>query len=436
MPKRFLGEKCMVRLRYRECEMKRAQLTLPQVALLRNPVQSYAWGSKSALAELQGRVPTGEPEAELWVGAHPLAPSELQIGARWQQLDALIAENPAAWLGSAVLARFGPRLPFLLKILAVAEPLSIQAHPDLEQARSGFARESRQGIALGDPRRSYRDDNHKPELVCALSEFRALKGFREPQDLLSRVRELGVADLESLVEPIGGAAPDLRQLVSDWLTLAPERCVSIVEQIRRAVTASGKASRATHWLLRIAERWPRDPGVLGPLFLQDVLLRPGEALFLPAGELHCYLEGVAVEVMANSDNVLRGGLTPKHVDLPELQRALRFEPGDASPLQAEPVDGLGSYRTPAAEFELSRLELAEGRSHEVGCGPAGSCQLLLCTAGHASLSAGKTSLEIASGAAAVILPEVRARLAGQGVFFVTRVPVAQGGPPQARLPRP
>ena len=257
--------------------------------------------------------------------------------------------------------RFGNELPFLLKVLAAAEPLSIQAHPSHEQARRGWARENAEGVPVDAPRRNYRDPNHKPELVSALTPFTALKGFR-PLDEIAR-------NLEPVARPeiapeLGRLAREqtplaLRALFARLMTLDPEEQAPVLKRATGEAARRRKTDRAWEWVARLMTHYPGDVSVLSPLYLNLVTLAPGEALFLPAGELHAYLEGTALEIMANSDNVLRGGLTPKHVDVPELLATLVFE--GHGPEVLKPVDsgpGERVYRTPAREFELGLLEVA------------------------------------------------------------------------------
>lgn len=317
---------------------------------LENPIQPYAWGSLSAIPALLGRPATGVPQAELWVGAHPSAPSQV-VGVG--PLDAVIARAPASLLGDATVARFGPSLPFLLKVLAAAQPLSLQAHPNLEQAREGFAREEAAGVPRDAPHRNYKDANHKPELLCALGTFHALCGFRRVADSVALFRGLG--------QPLG------ERLASDGLRATFLHVMSLPPADRRALALSTTKAcaerpppgfeRECAWAVRLGSQYPGDVGVVGALLLNLVTLEEGDALFLPAGNLHAYLEGVGIELMANSDNVLRGGLTPKHVDVPELTRILDFADGPARILtpsgHPEAV-----YTTPAPEFRLSRIDVA------------------------------------------------------------------------------
>lgn len=381
-------------------------------------MRSYAWGSRTAIAALRGRpVPAAHPEAELWFGAHPGDPARLvDDDGTTRSLLEVVDTNPAAQLGDRTVARFGARLPFLLKLLAAEEPLSLQAHPSALQAVEGFAREDAAGIPVDSPVRNYRDDSHKPELVVALTRFEALAGFRDPYRTVELLDALRVPALEPFVGLLAGQPdPDgLRALFTTWLTLPPPALRALLPPVLDGCVAyltaheNGRApfTAEVRTALELAEVYPGDSGVLASLLLNRVTLEPGQGLYLDAGNLHAYLHGMAVEIMANSDNVLRGGLTPKHVDVPELLRVLDFEAADV-PILA-PIEGPDAgewvYRTPAAEFTLSRLDLdssgtaGPAESALTPCGP----QILLCTSGSAKLRCGSRSLLLEPGGAAWI----------------------------------
>ncbi len=373
------------------------------VELLRNVVRPYAWGSRTAIAELLGGpIPAPHPQAELWLGAHPADPSVLvhADGAQTSLLEALHAD-PDHHLGTRCAQHWGKRLPFLLKVLAAEEPLSLQAHPSAEQAAEGFAREEARGLPRDAPERNYPDASHKPELICALTELHALVGFRDPLRTVDLLAALDAPPLEPY-RALLAAAPDadgLRTLFTTWITLpAPavkallpptlDACVSLLhrEGFPSSQLARGDDFRAVaREVLVLSEAHPGDVGVLAALLLNHVVLGPGEALYLPAGNLHTYLRGTGVEIMANSDNVLRGGLTAKHVDVPELLRVLDFSHGELSVQRGEPVGPQETaYRTPAEEFRLTRLEWAAGESTPVLLQSPWP-QILLCTRGSVEL---------------------------------------------------
>ena len=342
-------------------------------------VQHYAWGSASALPDLLGVARDGEPWAELWLGAHPSAPSRLADG---RPLDAAIAADPVGWLGAASVARFGPRLPFLLKVLAAGQPLSLQAHPTEAQAIAGFARENDLGIPLDAPERVYKDPHHKPELICALTPFDALCGFR-PLDATAELLQVlagrgahGLAPFAALLADAGAdPAGALGYTVGSLLTMpAGDQRLLVDTTAAACAAAEGPDPFATSWMVRLAERYPGDVGAVVSLLLNGVRLAPGEAIALEAGNLHAYLEGTGIEIMANSDNVLRGGLTPKHIDVPELLRVVDFTPL-ADPVVRQAADG--SYPTRAPEFRLTRT------SGDGGARRLRGAEIALCTAGAA-----------------------------------------------------
>ncbi|HEX7322900.1 MAG TPA: mannose-6-phosphate isomerase, class I [Mycobacterium sp.] len=379
--------------------------------LLRGATRTYAWGSRTAIAEFTGRpVPAPHPEAELWFGAHPEDPAWLETaGGEISLLDSLVAD-PDGQLGVAVRARFGDVLPFLVKVLAADEPLSLQAHPSAAQALEGYRREERRGVPLSSPIRNYRDASHKPELLVALQPFEVLAGFRPAARTVELLQTLAVPDLDPFIELLNDQsdAAGLRALFTTWITAPqPDIDVLVPAVLEGAISylssAAGEFAAEAKTVLELGERYPGDAGVLAALLLNRISLDSGDAIFLPAGNLHTYLRGVGLEVMANSDNVLRGGLTPKHVDVPELLRVLDFTPATEAQLRPPARrDGLElTYQTPTAEFAVSVLTLdGQQLGHEVDApshheGP----QILLCTAGSAVVHAKSGALPLHRGAA-------------------------------------
>ena len=332
--------------------------------LMHNSIRPYAWGSREAIAKLLGEPsPSPHPQAELWIGAHPADSSLLITENGKRSLADLIIQEPIATLGARSHEVFDSRLPFLLKVLAAEEPLSLQAHPSAEQAARGFALEESAGLPLSSPQRNYRDSSHKPELICALTTFEALCGFREPTRTVRLLAALGVPQLDHYLGLLSGQldADGTRALFSSIITIPPVALRPLLAAVLAAcvekVRDGGEFTAEYKTALALGERYPGDPGVLASLLLNRITLQPGQALYLPGGNLHAYLYGVGVEIMANSDNVLRGGLTPKHVDVPELMRVLDFGTGEIPILQGDPgMPGEWVYPTPAPEFRLSRLE--------------------------------------------------------------------------------
>ncbi len=377
--------------------------------LIEGVVRHYDWGSLTAIPELLGRAGTGEPWAELWLGAHPAAPAT--VGARAEPLDRLIAADPVAAVGPAAASRYG-RLPFLLKVLAAAAPLSLQAHPSAEHAEAGFSREEAMGIPRDAPQRMFRDRSAKPELICALSRFEALCGFRGPERTAALLGTLDAPGLDSLRGRLDGlAGSQMRDVLAWLLTLDRPAAAALAESAADACAASRDDDEWSGLRSAVAELGARHPGdvaVAAALLLNHVVLAPGEALFLDSGCLHAYLGGTAVELMADSDNVVRAGLTSKHVDPAALLEIVEGAASAAPVQRPQPVDGIVTYHTPVAEFSLHRLEI-EG-SLTVAAGPA----VLLCTDG--CVEAGGLTLDRGTAAwSGASEPEVA--LSGKGTVF-------------------
>ncbi|MGI5426260.1 mannose-6-phosphate isomerase, class I [Streptomyces sp. CA-179760] len=374
---------------------------------LDNTIRPYAWGSPTAIPNLLGVEPTGEPQAEMWMGAHPGAPSRTGRGTLVEVVDAA----PEKELGPAAVAKFGARLPFLLKILAAGAPLSLQVHPDLAQAKEGYADEERRGIPVDAPHRNYKDANHKPELICALTEFDGLCGFRDPLEAAGLLDDLGVDSLKPYVDLLHAHPEDaaLREVLTAILTADPDEMSRTVTE---AAAACDRLGGAYAPYADIAHHYPGDPGVIAAMLLNHVRLQPGEALYLGAGVPHAYLQGLGVEIMANSDNVLRCGLTPKHVDVPELLRIVHFRAGDPGVLRPEASpDGEEVYETPIDEFRLSRYVLPEaGATHDL---TRPTPQILLCTAG--TVRAGEHDLT--PGGSVFVPAGEKAEVSGTGTLF-------------------
>ncbi|GAA4876154.1 mannose-6-phosphate isomerase, class I [Kitasatospora terrestris] len=393
--------------------------------LLATTVRPYAWGSTTALAELTGRRPTGEPEAELWMGAHPGAPSRIDRGHGGETLDSVIARDPQREVGPRVAGRFGPRLPFLLKVLAAEHALSVQVHPTAGQAAAGYAAEDAAGIPLDAPHRIYRDRSHKPELICALGEFDALCGFRDPRETAGLWARLALPVLDPWIEVLREepAEQALRSVLTSALAGERARGERAAAELPPVLVrlASGDGADAPTWAVyRDAARdYPGDPGILAAMLLNHVRLVAGQALYLDAGVPHAYLRGLGVEIMANSDNVLRCGLTPKHVDTAALAAVVDFRPTVPQFAPAVPIGpGELEFRTPAEEFSLSRIEL--GPPAEIADdGP----QILLCVRGIARIDGGPA---LGPGESAY-LPACAAplRLAGDATVFRAKVPEAR-----------
>lgn len=372
---------------------------------LRGAPRHYDWGSVTAIPDLT-RVPAdGRPWAELWLGAHPAGPALLEGETGETPLDAAIAADPVAAMGADVVARFGPHLPYLLKIIAAERPLSLQVHPRLERAQQGFAAEEGAGLAVDDPRRSYRDPNHKPELVYALTRFEAMCGFRAPRraaELLAGLEAPLTQDLHRVLaaEPTyEGIRTAFRRLLDPDLRPGAAEVEAVAEACRRRLADGSPSPRADGTVVQLAEAYPGDPGVVTSLLLNPVTLEPGDAMFVPAGGVHAYLSGVAVEIMANSDNVLRAGLTSKHVDVAELLANVDYVA--APPIRIAPEVFYGAtkiFYAPVDDFELSVTTVADRQAHALpGRGP----RVLMCLEGDVSVaSAANGTIRLVQGQAA------------------------------------
>lgn len=379
--------------------------TVSTPGVLTGAIQPYAWGSREVLPRIMGVPPTGEPQAELWLGAHPRAPSVLRRSGTDRPLDQVIADNPIGELGADATQIFGGKLPFLLKILAVDQPLSLQTHPTRSQAQAGFDSEDEQGIPLDAEHRSYRDRNHKPEMICALEPFTALCGLRPPESAAALFDSLEVAALDPAIRYLqaGEVALALRWLLEH----PPEAGTAIAHQVVAACAESGPFPDERHWGVRIGEQHPGDIGVAIALMLNLVHLQPGQALFLGAGNLHVYLRGAAVEIMANSDNVLRGGLTSKHVDVAALLDVVDCRPHEV--LVQAPVNPCFTFQSPVPDFSLTRVELV-GSQHFTPSGP----EIVLCASGNVKVAGHKIT-----GGGAVWVPAGAGALemAGGGLVY-------------------
>jgi len=344
--------------------------------LLRPVIRPYPWGTRTAIADLQGRpVPAPGPEAELWMGAHPSAPS----GVGWTTLDEVIAAAPERALGVGCAGRFGGRLPFLLKVLSAEKALSIQVHPSRAQAQAGYAAENARGLAADDPARNYVDDWPKPELLYALTPFEVAVGLRTPSDAAALLRALEVDELE----PLAADLHDLRAALATILQWPePYKLVDdVAAACERLAASDSPYAGACAAAVRVAADHPGDVGVVALLLMRHAVLQPGQAVFMPAGGLHAYLRGTGIELLANSDNVVRAGLTGKHIDVPELLKLV--DPAVEVPILAPRVlpAGITWFDTPVPEFRLHVIELTGPALALPGIGP----RILLCLDGACTL---------------------------------------------------
>src|SRR3954454_6247569 len=385
--------------------------------LLESPVRAYAWGSRTHIPRLSGLPITEAPAAEMWFGAHPTAPSLVESG---RGLDEVIAEAPTLCLGSAVVDSFGPRLPFLMKLLAAAEPLSLQVHPTSERARIRFAQEEAAGILPTAPHRSYPDSSHKPELVYALTRFEGMAGFRDPAETATILRLLRLDWLDDFAAELDFPETPfqtLRSVVTDMLRLSGEDLRARLKDLKAAAEEAEAFSHRPHVRLRppdveaqsveresvrvfaqtsrLIDRYPEDPGVLITLLLNHVVLAAGEAMFIDAGVMHAYTSGFGVEIMASSDNVVRAGLTSKHVDVDETLQITDFTPMPPPRWSGSPLDEADAVvlSPPVQEFELVVATMVAGERLTEPAGPA----IALCLEGGLTVATAASNEALSQG---------------------------------------
>jgi mannose-6-phosphate isomerase len=401
---------------------------MKNIGILKNTVQEYEWGSFTAIPELLGNdSPANTPQAELWMGAHPKAPSKVKLNGRWMSLMKLIEKNPKDILGKEVAEKYSNRLPYLFKVLAAAKPLSIQAHPSLAQANEGYMREDSLGIPLNAYNRNYKDDNHKPECICALTFFWALNGFRKISGILALLEKICPQGLKSDLNNLRGEpnSQGLKNFFQAIMTMDSDKQNKIIAEAIINAQKFSDDDQAYKWMIDLHNEYPADIGVFSPILLNLICLKPGQAMFLPAGELHAYLDGVGIELMANSDNVLRGGLTPKHVDVPELLNVLNFEERELdilSPIESNECERI--YASHADEFVLSVI----GIKKDLTCySPDNrSVEILLCTDGEATITdLGNNDKLAFDRGKSIIIPSAVKRycIEGNATLYKAGVPV-------------
>ena len=394
---------------------------------LENTIQNYAWGSKTQFAKILG-IPNEDrlPQAEIWMGAHEKAPSKVVDGNRKVDLNKFIAEQPKAILGKRVEEAYSGEIPFLFKVLSAETPLSVQVHPDAALAVAGYLRENDLHIPLKAPNRNYKDPRHKPELVCAITDFQALKGFRPISEIIDFFGLINLPAIDKEFQLLQ-RNPSIEHLGRFYRTVMHLNRAAQTELIGAFASLQDQRSDA-EWkaFMRLLEVFPGDIGVLSPFWLNLIVLQPGEALHLDAGELHGYLHGTCIEIMANSDNVIRGGLTKKHIDLKELFKVLRFQPGLPEVLRPHPksASAIKMYPSGAKEFSLSIIDMP--RKDQVVSISMSSIEILICLQGRMRLRdrVSDQSLDFRKGNSCVI-PAVtqKYQIEGAGVIYRASVPV-------------
>ena len=376
---------------------------------LTNPTMNYAWGSVDLIPALMGVIPDGRPVAEVWMGAHPASPSSIEVDGSAVELDAFIAADPERALGASAATAPAAHLPFMLKLLAATKALSLQVHPTRVQAAEGYERENAAGIALDDPARNYRDREHKPEMLWALTEFDMMCGFRPVDAIRALLTDLQVPELAPCVAALGAGEPAeaIEAALTLLLTAPPEHQRVLTTAVVGAALAHPEP-RAEYALVRdLAHLYPDDVGIVASLFLNQLRIYPGESVFVGAGLVHSYVRGLGVELMAASDNVLRAGLTPKHVDVPELLHLVDFTPGEPQRLTPHPVGGALTYLPPIEDFALwtYRNESADADAEVAGpvlSAPSAGPRIALCCSGRTTVTRGAEQLELAPGESAFV----------------------------------
>lgn len=360
------------------------------------------------------------------MGAHPKAPSMVKRHDEWISLENYILSEPNQVLGSPVVSHFGNRLPFLFKFLAATQPLSIQAHPNSIQAKVGFKKENDDGIAFDAPYRNYRDGSHKPECICAITPFWALCGFRKISETLHLMAKI-LPDRVMSEFAVLKQMPNSKGLKHFFMTLMKMDHLQRSQIIEAGIEKAGKLAKENsvfEWMIRLYQTYPMDIGVLSPIFLNLICLQPGEALFLPSGVLHAYLEGTGIELMASSDNVLRGGLTTKHIDVDELLNILKFEEMIISILSPREIRTC-EYQYPsfAPEFELSVIRIEKGLTYQ---SPSErNVEILLATQGEGVIIdlGNLHHINFKKGRSFLIPSHVsKYRIKGKGVLYKAGVP--------------
>ena len=392
---------------------------------LNNSIQEYAWGSITDIPKLLGiGNPNRTPVAELWMGAHPKAPSLVTKDDGLQKLSDLIDLYPESILGAETVERFGPALPFLFKVLASEKALALQVHPNKEQAEKGFERENVRGIGLNAPHRNYLDRNHKPEMICALEPFWCLAGFRRIDRIVDELESLRLTTIDKEIDLFtrSQSTPELKLLFDSIMLMVDERKrLFVKEVVERA--ADSNADRYK-WIVELNHQYPGDIGVVAPLFLNLFHLRAGQAVYLGAGLVHAYLRGFGIELMSNSDNVLRGGLSVRHIDIPEFVKILQYNESSVDPITPIEVEkGTDVYMTPTSDFCLSRIRLKKGLQYVSSQKRA--VEILICIDGAAVLHYGDLPDEIVIHKGdSFLIPATGPAysIEGEGLLFKATVP--------------
>ncbi|EMY6610433.1 mannose-6-phosphate isomerase, class I [Vibrio parahaemolyticus] len=345
----------------------KVQTARPKFLLMNNMIQEYAWGSTTSISQLFAVAnPTGKPQAEIWMGAHTNGCSMVTVNGEETKLSSLIASDMNAFLSKEVATRFG-ELPYLFKVLAAEKALSIQVHPNKSQAEQGFSKEEKKDIPLNAKNRNYKDPNHKPELVYALTDYQAMNGFRPISEIIKNFSSLAIPELNRLLAYLvkNQNSEGLKTFFAGLLSLEGEQKEMALTML--LLKARITDSEIFNVILELETQYPDDIGLFSPLILNVITLLPGEAMFLSAETPHAYLKGTGLEIMANSDNVLRAGLTPKYIDVNELISCTRFEEKPFSTLLLEPDEKneILEYPIPVDDFNFAIIPRSNQRELDV-----------------------------------------------------------------------
>ncbi len=387
---------------------------MKKIFKLKGIVQNYAWGNKSYIPNLLGIDNTdNKPFAELWMGAHSKAPSIIAESSK--TLNIAIEDNPIELLGSKVAKNFNNKLPYLFKVLSSEKPLSIQAHPNLQQAQAGFAKENKQAIELTDFYRNYKDDNHKPELICALTEFHAMCGFRQADEIINNFKKCQLDEyLDSFKDFV-----DKKDSESLKILFAEVLSSKGIKKGRMLIALENSAPTlddelTSMWVQKMMKLYENDIGALSPLFLNTFILQPGQAIYLKAGILHAYLQGTGMEIMANSDNVLRGGLTPKNIDVDELLSILDTQMARPEIQSYPDTNAITEYNIPINEFSLRRVNL-----HKTTAVANNGPSIAIVIDGNAKITSDRNVESLVKGDIVFISGDVNNyQLTGNGLIFI------------------
>ncbi|MCH2175189.1 MAG: mannose-6-phosphate isomerase, class I [Lentisphaeria bacterium] len=392
---------------------------------MENTIQNYDWGSTKLIQGLMDK-PASESEkwAEVWMGAHPKAPSKVGDS----DLATLIDENPIKFLGEATAKKFENRLPYMMKLLAAAKGLSIQAHPNKQQAEVGFKKENEAGIPIDAPYRNYKDNNHKPEVIVALSEFWGLNGFKLIEEMIVLLEEVNIAEFQIYLEALKNSKSraEVTNLTKYILEMPETELSSAVNQLVAYAREHTYARPEYRWILKSYDEYGDDCGLFFILMLNLVHLQPGEGMFCNAGDLHAYLYGLGVELMANSDNVLRGGLTPKHIDVPELLSLLTFDCRKPALYLGDKLSEIERvYNCPVHEFYLRSVSLEHDETWLQNV--LRSAEIIVCVKGEIMIQELENSekIKLRQGQSIFISADSEGyELSGRGMLYIAATPIS------------